>query len=323
MILEKRYYTTSGALGYTKAYKNDEFGNPIEIVTNTTGEESAEMYTGKKNFTKINRTEKYLYKYEYDSKNNVAKSVEDKIPTETYFEKYSIVKEYDKNQNILSERKIVQRADSLDNMVDMVSKEDLYSYDAENRLVKEIHIERWSPNTPNINKETITHEYDSNGKLIHSLDEVMNPDSEYAIHITYEYDKHDNWIKKIYKNENGCVIIKREINYYDEPEKTELTALLEKVKEQRLIEQYCSIESARQHVEYYMNLNYPDWEICTEIKITKINPCVFNVQFQVINPHTTMRQYGIIDKEQIIAEVDLSIENYSKFNFRIVRGTLY
>jgi len=323
LILEKRYYTTSGALGYTKAYKNDEFGNPIEIVTNTTGEESAEMYTGKKNFTKINRTEKYLYKYEYDSKNNVAKSVEDKIPTETYFEKYSIVKEYDKNQNILSERKIVQRADSLDNMVDMVSKEDLYSYDAENRLVKEIHIERWSPNTPNINKETITHEYDSNGKLIHSLDEVMNPDSEYAIHITYEYDKDDNWIKKIYKNENGCVIIKREINYYDEPEKTELTALLEKVKEQRLIEQYCSIEPARQHVEYYMNLNYPDWEICTEIKITKINPCVFNVQFQVINPHTTMRQYGIIDKEQIIAEVDLSIENYSKFNFRVVRGTLY
>lgn len=319
----KQYYTTSGALRYTESYSYDTKGNLTEELMHTVGEENVDMYTGKKNFSKVDRTEKYLYKYEYDKENNVIMVTEEKVPTETYFEKYSIIKEYDKMQNILSERKIIQIADSLGNMVDVVSKEDLYTYNAEDRLIKEIHIERNSPDKPNINNETITHEYNSKGILTYSHGDIIKPDGEYEINITYEYDDHDNWIRKIYKNTNGCFIVEREINYYGEPEKTELVVLLEKVKEQSLIEQYCSIESARQHVEYYMNLNYPDWEICTKIKITKINPCVFNVQFQVINPHTTMRQYGIIDKEQIIAEVDLSIENYSKFNFRIVRGTLY
>jgi len=70
-----------------------------------------------------------------------------------------------------------------------------------------------------------------------------------------------------------------------------------------------------------MSLNYPDWQICTEIKATNIGDCKFNVQFQVINPH--MKEAGVISKEQIVAEIDLSIDNYTKYNFRIIRGTIY
>ncbi|GHV05562.1 hypothetical protein FACS189416_5350 [Bacteroidia bacterium] len=87
---------------------------------------------------------------------------------------------------------------------------------------------------------------------------------------------------------------------------------------------YCNLDYARKLVLNYMSLNYPDWKICTEVKVTNISglfgDCIFNIQFQVINPHLTF----YIDKKQIVAELTFfQIHNYERYNLEIIRGTMY
>ena len=280
MTQVKQYNNLNGKLESTLTYTYDEHSNPVKKIEQST------MYS-KKDIT--------TFKYEYDNKHNIIKSIATKN------NEHSISKEYNKNNQLIVERKFVKRLDSSYNSQEIMTEEYLYTYNDKNLLIKE-----------SIQKENKIRE---------------------KVEYLYEYDRHGNWIKKIKKSNNECVMVtKREINYYNEPEKSEIKTLrasvIRLIKEvaaqkelQEKIEQFCNEESAIENVAYYMSLNYPDWKISTKIRATKIGDCKFNIQFQVINPY--LSHYGYVTKEQIVAEIDLSIENYTKYNFKVIRGTLY
>ncbi|MCL2651210.1 MAG: hypothetical protein FWD60_09345 [Candidatus Azobacteroides sp.] len=294
MIQSKLYDNSNGQLRSTTTFIYDEYGNPIESIDQSIGN---------------SKRDKTTFKYEYDNNHHIIKSVENKLND------YSIIKEFNKNNNLTVERKIVGKVDSLNNLQEVMTEENLYTYNDKNQLIKEFH-----KNSDGTNQ--IENHYGKKGLLISSHDFGNSVNTSYDNEITYEYDSHDNWIKKIYKYaDNSCRYEEREINYYNEPEKSEFKDLMANMKQQRKIEQACNVEVAAANVNVYMNMFYPDWKICTEIKITSLGDCKFNAQFQVIDPH--MKEAGVISKEQIVAELDLSVENYTKFNFKIIRGTMY
>jgi serine/threonine-protein kinase len=113
--------------------------------------------------------------------------------------------------------------------------------------------------------------------------------------------------------------------------KIESERRMAELKRKRRVE-ICNEDFAKQTIRQYMSLNYPDWKICTEIKVTDINidkgglffstngDCVFNVQYQVINPHMPY----IIDKEQIIIKLSFhDYYNYERYTLQIIRGRMY
>lgn len=81
---------------------------------------------------------------------------------------------------------------------------------------------------------------------------------------------------------------------------------------------YFNENTVIENVKTYMNLYYPDWELCSEIKAHQLTDSTFNVQYQVINPHFTYS----VEKRQIVGEM-LFTKDYKQFQLNIIRGVLY
>ena len=104
--------------------------------------------------------------------------------------------------------------------------------------------------------------------------------------------------------------------------KREYDALIERKKKQHK-ESICNEKFAKQQVENYWSLNYPDREITSEIKITNMQSsdllyrsslrydCVFNVQFKY---KTRFLTHQIVAKLTFVAS-----RNYDEFRFDIIR----
>lgn len=313
-LLEKiNKYASTGESLKIELYKHDTKNNPIEITTKTIGMEMNSLITGKPEINWVNwKDEVKTFKYEY-SNSKITKSIE----TQTGGNDYSITRIYDKKSNLLEEKKIIQITDSLDNPKEVVSEENVYTYE-NYQLIKGVNIIRY----PNQKEITKTYKYDSKGNMI-QVYEVNSDGTE--LYYDYEYDHHNNWIKEIItapKYSTIAICREREINYYGETEKNEFPALVESIRKQKEFEENCTIAAAESNIRYYMKLNYPDWKICTPITITKIGlygECKFNAQFKVINPHYSSY---IIDKEQIVMELTFT-DDFQKFSLEKLRGTLY
>ncbi|NDW19861.1 hypothetical protein D0T53_13225 [Dysgonomonas sp. 216] len=229
---------------------------------------------------------------------------------------------YDNKKNLIS--KSWYFISNLGNNKDSLRNKTEYQYSSNNQLIKTI-----SETYGSILElsETI-HKYDDKGNIVSEMVNEEKGNSKQSFFITYEYDSQNNWIRRaVYNNERDYLPLhelQREINYYstNEPERNTLSGVIAMLKKEKEIKQYCNEDIARGLTFDYMNMNYPDWEICTEINVSKIDNCIFNIRFQVINPHRTYPEYDIIVKEQIVAELSI-IENYTKYQFQLKRGLLY
>lgn len=78
----------------------------------------------------------------------------------------------------------------------------------------------------------------------------------------------------------------------------------------------CTEQNAIEQFESYMKFYYPDWKIYGKPVAREQSDCLYQVQFTTMNPHIRY------EKEVMIAEISFN-DDYTKYYFRIVRGTIY
>lgn len=78
----------------------------------------------------------------------------------------------------------------------------------------------------------------------------------------------------------------------------------------------CNEEQAIRDFKSYMKFYYPDWKIYGNPVVREQSDCEYRVQFTTLDPHIKY------EREVIIVEISYTYD-YTKYNFRTIRGTLY
>jgi hypothetical protein len=78
----------------------------------------------------------------------------------------------------------------------------------------------------------------------------------------------------------------------------------------------CNEEQALRDFKSHMKFYYPDWKIYGNPVVREQSDCAYRVQFTTLDPHIKY------EREVIIVEISYAYD-YTKYNFRIIRGTLY
>src|SRR5690554_6731676 len=97
---------------------------------------------------------------------------------------------------------------------------------------------------------------------------------------------------------------KKELERIEEQKAEEQAEIIEQQRVQAVIEemnkrnslrsQACSKEAAEANLKYWMNFNYPDWKITTDITVVEAGDCTYDLRFTAINPH--FLEFGMKDK---------------------------
>ena len=80
----------------------------------------------------------------------------------------------------------------------------------------------------------------------------------------------------------------------------------------------CNEENALSDFKSYMKFYYPDWKIYGKPVVREQSDCTYRIQFTTRDPHIPY----FPEKEVIIVEISYT-DDYSKYHFRTIRGTLY
>lgn len=78
----------------------------------------------------------------------------------------------------------------------------------------------------------------------------------------------------------------------------------------------CNEEQALLDFKSYMRFYYPDWRIFGKPVVQEQSDCTYRIQFTTLDPHIRY------EREVIIVEISYNYD-YTKYNFRTIRGTLY
>lgn len=81
----------------------------------------------------------------------------------------------------------------------------------------------------------------------------------------------------------------------------------------------CNQDSVLSVFKQHMDFNYPDWKIIGTPVVKESSDCTYQIRFSSYNPH--LKEVGV--SEKVLFIIQMNFTNDDKYNFSVIRGTLY